>query len=76
MNPADIQTIIETGLPGSSATVTGEGGKYEAIVTSDDFEGLSTVKRHQLVYKLVNEHIASGAIHALSIKPLTAAESE
>ena len=75
MNPSDIQAIIESGLPGSGATVTGEGGKYEAVVASEAFEGLSTVKRHQLVYKLVNEHISSGAIHALSIKPVTSAET-
>lgn len=71
MNPDDIKKLIEDGIPGAQATVTGEGGKYEATVISDAFAGLSTLKQHQLVYGTVNEHIASGALHALTIKAHT-----
>ncbi len=70
MNPEDIKALIEAALPGAAVTVSGEGGKYEATVVSDVFAGMNTVKRHQRVYRIVNEHIASGAIHALSIKAL------
>jgi acid stress-induced BolA-like protein IbaG/YrbA len=76
MNPEEIEQIIESGIEGCKVTVTGDGSKYEATVISDVFEGLSMVKKHQLVYALVNEHIASGAIHALSIKAYTPAEWE
>lgn len=68
MNPDEIVSLIEGGMPGAEVTVTGEGGKYEATIISSAFEGLNTVKKHQLVYKIVNEHIASGAIHAISLK--------
>ena len=64
----EIKAMIEAGIAGATATVTGDGYKYEAHVVSDQFKGLSTIKQHQMVYATVNEHIASGALHALSIK--------
>ena len=76
MEPEEIKTLIENGIPQSQAIVTGESGKYEAIVISPEFEGLTMVKEHQMVYATVNEHIASGALHALSIKAYTPAEWE
>jgi acid stress-induced BolA-like protein IbaG/YrbA len=76
MNPEEIEQIIESNLEGSKATVTADGNKYEATVISNAFEGLSLVKKHQLVYALLNEHIASGVIHALTIKAYTPAEWE
>jgi len=71
MTPGEIKNIIEASLADSEATVTGEEGKFEATVISSAFDGLSIVKQHQIVYKLLNEHIASGAIHALTIKAQT-----
>jgi len=76
MNPEDIAKIIESGIKGSKATVTADGNKYEATVISDAFEGLNLVKKHQLVYALLNEHITSGVVHALTIKAYTPAEWE
>ncbi len=76
MNPEDIVKIIESGIENSKATVTADGNKYEATIISDAFEGLSLVKKHQLVYALLNEHITSGVIHALTIKAYTPAEWE
>jgi len=66
--------LIEVGIPNSQAIVTGEEGKYEATVISDCFDGLSMVKEHQLVYSTVKEQIASGELHALSIKAFTTEE--
>ena len=76
MEPSEIKTLIENGITQSQAIVTGESGKYEAIVISPEFEGLSMVKEHQMVYATVKEHIASGALHALSIKAYTPGEWE
>jgi len=76
MNPEDIVKIIESGIDGSKATVTADGNKYEATIVSDAFEGLNLVKKHQLVYALLNEYITSGVIHALTIKAYTPAEWE
>ena len=74
MNADDVKTLIEAGIPNSQAIVTGEEGKYEATVISDRFDGLSMVKEHQLVYATVKEQIASGELHALSIKAFTTEE--
>ncbi len=71
MNAEEIRNIIETNLRDSKVTVSGDEGKFEATIISNAFEGLSTVKQHQIIYKLLDEHIATGAIHALTIKTQT-----
>ncbi len=76
METSEIKQLIESGIDNSQAIVTGESGKYEAIVISPAFEGLSMLKEHQLVYKTVNAQIASGELHALTIKAFTPSEWE
>ena len=66
--------MIEQAIDGAKASGTGDGSKFEAVVISDAFEGLSTVKKHQLVYRVFAEQLASGAIHALTIKAYTPSE--
>ena len=66
--------LVEQAIAGSKAEITGDGSKFEAQVISDSFEGLPTLKRHKLVYAILDEHIKSGAIHALTIKTLTQKE--
>jgi len=63
--------MVEQAIADSQAEITGDGGKFEARVVSDSFDGLSTLKRHKMVYAVLDEHIKSGAIHALSIKAFT-----
>lgn len=74
MTNEEIESIIETKLTGSKASVSGDGSKFEATVISNEFEGLSIVKKHQLIYKLLSDAITSGAIHALTIKAFTETE--
>ena len=71
MQPEEIQTLIINGIDGVTATVTGGDGHFEATVIGDCFEGKSLVQQQKLVYAVLNEHIASGAIHALTIKAYT-----
>lgn len=66
--------LVEQSIGDCQAEVTGDGSKFEARVISDTFEGLSTLKRHKLVYAALDEHIKSGAIHALTIKAFTKRE--
>ena len=65
---------VEKSISGAQANVTGDGSKFEAEVISDEFEGLPPLKRHKLVYAVLDEHIKSGAIHALSIRAFTNTE--
>ena len=76
METSEIKKLIEDGITNAEAIVTGDGGKYEATVISSAFEGLSMLKEHQLVYKTVNTQIASGELHALTIKAYTPEEWE
>jgi len=75
MTPEHIQQLIASQMPDAAVEVSGGEGKFVANVVSDAFEGLSPIKRHQLVYACVNEEIASGELHALTIVAKTAAEA-
>ena len=74
MNPDVIQQLIEQGMPSATVEVSGAEGKYVAEVTSEEFFGLALIKRHKLVYACVNDEIASGELHALTIIAKTPAE--
>ena len=70
-----IQQLIQQGMTTESVTVSGSEGKYVAEVVSTAFAGLMTLKRHKLVYACVNDEIASGELHALTIIAKTPQES-
>ncbi|ACR13630.1 BolA family protein [Teredinibacter turnerae] len=75
MQPDEIKALIEAALPECTAQVNSDDGKHvAALIVSPAFEGLMPVKRQQLVYGALNEHISSGTIHALQMKTLTPAE--
>jgi len=63
-----IKAKIEACISGAKVSVTGDGYQYEAVVISDKFAELNTMKQHQMVYACVNELITSGELHALSLK--------
>lgn len=76
MNPAQIQSLIETGLPGSTATVSGDDGvHFEATVICDAFAGKMPLARHRMVYATLGS-LMGNEIHALALKTLTSAESQ
>ena len=74
MNPEKIQQLIQQGMPSASVDVSGGEGKFIAQVVSDDFNQLSLIKRHKLVYACVHDEIASGELHALTLIAKTSAE--
>ncbi len=76
MDSAQIEELLAAELSDCTITVEGEGGKFLVTAIGQVFEGLNAVKRQQTIYKILNEHISSGAIHAVSMKLMTVAESE
>ena len=74
METTEVKRLIEEGIEGCEAIVTADGSKYTAIVISDAFEGKTMIAEQKMVYAIVNEHIQSGAIHALTIKAFTPTE--
>ena len=65
--PEEIRSRIEAGIPGSSATVTGDGHHFNAVVCAPVFEGMSRIAQHRLVHDVFGPELG-GRIHALSIQ--------
>lgn len=71
MQAEEVKQVVESQLDGSQVMTAGEGCNFEVTVISSEFSGLSPVKKQQLVYGCLSEQIASGAIHAVTIKTYT-----
>lgn len=71
MNAGEVKSILESAIPDSQVTAEGEGCNFQVTVVSNTFAGMSPVKRQQLVYAHLQEAIASGAIHAVTMKTYT-----
>lgn len=74
METEAVAQLIRTGLPDAEVEVTGDGSHFEAVVVSSAFAGLTPIKKQRLVMDTVRAQIASGELHALSIKTLTPAQ--
>jgi acid stress-induced BolA-like protein IbaG/YrbA len=71
MTPVEIEQIIKSGFENGTVQVaSNDNTHFEAVVVSDDFEGLRPLARHQLVYKTLGA-LVGNEIHALSIQALT-----
>ena len=46
------------------------GGHYQAVIISDDFEGLSLLERHKKIYSILG-NLMQNEIHAFSMKTYT-----
>lgn len=74
------ETIIQrlqTTFPDAKLTLTdttGTNDHWDLRIASDAFIGLNKIKRHQAVYKPLNDLIASNQVHALNIKAVPLAE--
>ena len=75
MSPDDIKKLIASELPNCDIDVEGGNGKFQVSIVGDVFEGLNPVRRQQTIYKLLNSQIESGAIHAVTMRLQTIAES-
>jgi len=54
-------------VPGATATVTGDGHHFNAVVSAAAFRGLTRIAQHRLVYDVFGTEIGD-RIHALSIQ--------
>ena len=61
-------------MPGCEVVIEGGDGKYIVTAVGDIFEGFTAVKRQQIVYQILNEHIVSGVIHAVTMRLMTEKE--
>lgn len=64
----ELKQRIEAAIPGASADVSGADGQhFEAVVVAPQFEGLSRIAQHRLVYDVFEGELG-GSIHALALK--------
>jgi acid stress-induced BolA-like protein IbaG/YrbA len=74
MDAQQLQSLIRDALPCEHIDVQGDGRHWYATLVSPAFEGLSRVRRHQLVYATLGQRMHTDEVHALSMKTLTPAE--
>ncbi len=74
MEISEIKNILENAVEPDEVIVKGDGSHYEVIAVGALFEGMSRVKKQQTIYGPLMGHIATNAIHALSIKTYTPEE--
>jgi acid stress-induced BolA-like protein IbaG/YrbA len=76
MEPAVVKQVLDTALSLQEIHVKGDGSQFEVIAVDTCFEGMSRVKKQQLIYGPLMEHIQNNDIHAVSIKAFTPEEWE
>jgi BolA protein len=70
LSPVYLEVINESG--DHHGYVIGQESHFKLIIVSNDFNGLNRLKRHRLVYDVINEE--TQLIHAISLVTLTEAE--
>ena len=69
----EIENLIKAGLTNCQVKVLdpqNDNTHFQAIVISDDFEGLSRIAQHRLVYAALGDSFKA-RLHALALKTLT-----
>ena len=74
MDPADLKALIQAEWPDCTIEVSGDGRHFDLVIVGDVFEGARKIKRQQMVYAILNEHIAEGTVHAVNMQTYTPAE--
>ena len=74
MNNEQLAEILKAAFPAADIAVSGQGGKYDLRIVDDLFEGKRPVARQQAVYAPLNSYIASGEVHAVTIRAMTKEE--
>ncbi|MFM9817622.1 UNVERIFIED_CONTAM: BolA/IbaG family iron-sulfur metabolism protein [Spiribacter pallidus] len=75
MEPDAIRALLQAGLRDADVEVAGDGQHFQARIVSADFEGLPLLRRHRMVYDLLQSHIDSDVLHAISMRTLTPAQA-
>lgn len=77
LSPAHLEVVNESHM---HSVPPGSETHFKVVIVSSLFEGLSSVKRHQLVYGALKDELAKktahGGIHALAITSRTPDEWE
>jgi len=76
ISDTEIVARVRSLYPDAAVDINGEGCNFELFIISSAFEGMAVMKRQQSLLKLFADLLASGKMHALTIKARTYAEME
>ncbi|GLR72857.1 BolA family protein [Agaribacter marinus] len=76
MTNEEVEQLLKSDLALSDVKVKSEGTHYQIIAIDDQFEGMSRVKKQQMIYSPLSEKIADGTIHAITIKTFSNSQWE
>ncbi len=74
MDATQVKALLQAHLSDCEFEVNGEGSNYDIVAIGQQFEGLRALKKQQLVYGALTDHIADGSIHAVNIRTYTPQE--
>ena len=74
MQASDVEKLICDQLENVEVKVETDGSHYKVTAIGEIFSGLGAVKKQQLIYGCLNQHIIDGTIHAVIIKTFTPEE--
>lgn len=68
---SEVEALILGGYPDAQIAIEGQGCDLTIRVVSEQFAGLTMVKQHQGVMATLTEPLASGRLHAVTLKTFT-----
>jgi monothiol glutaredoxin len=71
LSASEVTQLVQQGIDDAKVMVEGEGCDLTITVVSSQFNDLSIVKKQQLVLATLKEPLASGKLHAVSVKAFT-----
>lgn len=74
MQANEVEALVTAQYPDMDVVVETDGYHYQLRAVGKEFEGLNKVKRQQLIYACLNQHIVDGTIHAVVMQTFTPEE--
>lgn len=74
MHSDEVVALIKGGFPDAEVKIEGADCSFAVTVISNAFAGMSLLKKQQSVLATVSDELASGKLHAMSVKCHTPAE--
>lgn len=76
MNEDEIIKRIKSVYPDALLDVAGENCSFELYIIDEGFAGQNTLQRQKPILALFKDEIATGKLHALSVKAKTPTEQQ
>lgn len=74
MQAEEVRERLASALPDCRIDVQNDGNRFLVVAIGERFGELNRVKRQQLIYSHLDDLLAEGAIHALTIRAMTPEE--